>query len=61
MPKSIEDYQIGISKQNKKLFALLSEVNAHLHLSLNNHDNDSVKVMDDGLKAAIDIIEYIAD
>jgi Domain of unknown function (DUF5618) len=58
-PKSIEEYQTRIAKQNKKLRALLSEVYGDLHIALYYHGNDSVKLMENGLSTAKEIIEYI--
>lgn len=58
-PKSIEDYQSRITKQNKKLLALL--VNAYDSLHINGYyiGTTSVKTITSGFEDAYNIIEYI--
>ena len=60
-PKSIEEYRTRITKQNKKLLSLLNEAYADLHISLYYHGIPSVRVMNNGLGVAREIIEYIKD
>ncbi len=58
-PKSIEDYQSRITKQNKKLLALLNAAYDSLHLAGYYHGTHSVKTITSGLEDAYQIIEYI--
>ncbi len=58
-PKSIEEYRTRIAKHNKKLLSLLNEAYADLHISLYYHGIPSVRVMNNGLTTALEIIEYI--
>lgn len=58
-PKSIEDYRTRVAKQNKKLLSLLNEAYADLYISLYYHGVPSVRVMNNGLQTAKEIIEFI--
>ena len=58
-PKSIEEYRTRTAKQNIKLLSLLNEAYADLHISLYYHGIPSVRVMNNGLQTAEEIIEYI--
>lgn len=60
-PKSIEDYQSRITKQNKKLLALLIEAYDTLHLAGYYHGTNSVNTITRGFNNAYKIIEYIKD
>lgn len=60
-PKSIEEYRTRLAKQNKKLLALLNEAYGDLHISLYYHGIPSVRIMNNGLKTAEEILKYIAD
>lgn len=60
-PKSIEDYQNRIAKQNKKLLSLLNDAYGTLHISLYYHGVPSVRLMTHGLSTAEEIIEYISE
>ena len=58
-PKSIDEYRIRVAKQNKKLLSLLNAAYGELHLSGYYHGNPSVKLMQSGLQAAEDILQFI--
>ena len=60
-PKSIEDYQTRLAKQNKKLLAVLSSAYANLHIAGYYIGTDSVKVIQSGFDDAYKIVEYIKD
>ena len=59
--QSIEEYRTRLAKQNKKLLSLLNETYGELHISLYYHGIPSVRIWNNGLNAANEIIEYIAD
>ncbi len=58
-PKSIEDYQNRITKQNKKILDLLNATYDTLHLAGYYHGTTSVKTITSGFEDAYKIIEYI--
>lgn len=58
-PKSIEEYRTRVAKQNKKMLSLLNEAYGDLHISLYYHGIPSVRLMNTGLGAALEIINYI--
>lgn len=58
-PKSIEEYRTRTAKQNNKLLSLLNEAYANLYISLYYHGIPSVRVMNNGLQTASDIIKFI--
>lgn len=60
-PKSIEEYRTRLAKHNKKLLSLLNEAYGDLHISLYYHGIPSVRIMNNGLKTAEEILKYIAD
>ncbi|WP_394990102.1 DUF5618 family protein [Emticicia sp.] len=60
-PKSIEEYRTRIAKLNKNLLSLLNEAYGDLYICLYYHGIPSVRVMNNGLGVALEIIEYIAD
>lgn len=60
-PKSIEEYRTRLAKHNKKLLALLNEAYGDLHISLYYHGIPSVRIMNNGLKTAEEILKYIVD
>lgn len=60
-PKSIEDYQSRVTKQNKKLLALLVNVYETLHILGYYHGANSVDNITRGFNNAYKIIEYIKD
>ncbi len=58
-PKSIEEYRTRTAKQNKKLLSLLNEAYADLHLACYYHGVPSVRVMNNGLQTAQEILTYL--
>jgi len=58
-PNSIEEYQYRLSKHNKKLNAILSQVYGQLHILGYYHGTDSVKIILDGIQSAEKIVDYI--
>ena len=58
-PKNIEEYRTRLAKQNKKLLSLLNEAYAELHIAAYYHGIPSVRVMNNGLKTANEILEYL--
>lgn len=58
-PKSIEDYQARLAKQNKALKSLLNSAYATLHLAGYYHGTTSSKVIQSGFNDAYKIVEYI--
>ncbi len=58
-PKSIEDYQTRITKQNKKLLTLVVSAYETLHILGYYHGATSVKTITSGFEDAYSIIEYI--
>jgi len=57
-PKSIEDYQTRLAKQNKKLLALVNSAYDTLHLAGYYHGTASVKTIQSGFEDAYAIVEY---
>ena len=60
-PKSIEDYQTRLAKQNKTLKYLLNSAYATLHLAGYYMGTTSAKVIQSGFEDAYKIVEYIKD
>jgi Domain of unknown function (DUF5618) len=60
-PKSIEDYQSRVTKQDKKLLALLVGAYDILHILGYYHGTNSVDTITRGFNNAYKIIEYIKD
>jgi len=58
-PKSIEDYQTRLAKQNKTLKSLLNSAYAALHLAGYYHGTTSSKIIQSGFEDAYKIVEYI--
>ena len=60
-PKSIEDYQTRLAKQNKKLLALVNNAYGSLHIEGYYYGIPSVKNIQSGFEDAYKIVEYIKD
>ncbi|OWY21455.1 hypothetical protein C7N43_36885 [Sphingobacteriales bacterium UPWRP_1] len=58
-PKSIDDYRIRISKQNKTLKSLLNSAYDTLHLAGYYHGTTSYNTIKRGFEDAYKIVEYI--
>ena len=59
--RSIEEYQIRLAKQDRKMLKLINSVYDSLHLAGYYHGTHSVKTIANGFEDALAIIEYIKE